>query len=256
MRVALLQTDIAWAEPRRNVAHADKLIDGLPPVDLIVLPEMWTTGFATQPDGIAETADSDSLRWMQRKAAERGAALCGSIAVCDEGRYTNRFYFVGPDGEVTFYDKHHLFTYGGEHLRYSAGERRVTVSYLGVRIRLLVCYDLRFPCWSRNRDEYDVAIYVASWPSSRVEAWDVLLRARAIENQCYVIGVNRVGQDPQCAYCGSSALIDPYGRVAATCGRDEERAVVADIDMQRLSAFRAKFPVLLDADPDVSMSEK
>lgn len=256
MKIALLQTDIAWAQPAANAEHVDRLLGDLPTdVDLVVLPEMWSTGFATTPDGIAEPADSPSLHHMQRWAAQLGAALCGSIAVCDGGRYVNRHYFVSPDGSVSHYDKHHLFTYGGEHLRYTAGDQAVIVNHCGVRIRLLTCYDLRFPLWSRNTAEpqtregaYDVAIYVASWPTSRVDAWDTLLRARAIENQCYVVGVNRVGHDPQCDYPGSSALIDPYGRPTAQCGRGHEAVAIGRLDTDALHAFRRKFPVLLDAD--------
>ena len=177
-----------------------------------------------------------------------GAAIAGSIATEEEGVFYNRFYFVTPEGDYAQYDKHHLFTYGGEHKRYQAGQERVVVEYMGVRILLAICYDLRFPVWSRNRKDYDMAIYVASWPTPRVEAWKALLHARAIENQCYVVGVNRVGKDPYCQYSGHSAIIDPYGKTLAECNEDKECLLTAQIDMEVLKAFREKFPVLEDAD--------
>ena len=185
---------------------------------------------------------------MKKKARELDAALAGSVATEEDGRFYNRFYFVKPDGEVTAYDKHHLFTYGKEHLQFTAGQERVVVEWKAVRILLEVCYDLRFPVWSRNHKDYDMILYVASWPTSRVKAWSTLLKARAIENQCYVAGVNRVGEDPHCQYCGASAIINPYGEEMESCGVVKECAVSADIDMEKLMAFRKKFPVLEDRD--------
>lgn len=270
MKITILQRDIAWSEPETNRRRADEVINRLSHTDLIVLPEMFSTGFATEPEGIAESDDSDTLRWMTHKADALDCAIAGSVAVKTGKGYANRFYFVKPGGDITFYDKHHLFTYGGEDRRFTAGNDKTIVEWHGVRIRLLVCYDLRFPVWSRNNANiyengnhqlspvcpplsspnppYDLALYVASWPASRVDAWDILLRARAIENQCYVAGVNRVGEDPTCSYCGSSAIVDPYGRIAASCGRDVETEAEAVIDIEALEAFRKKFPVLKDAD--------
>ena len=248
MKVTILQRNIEWANPTLNVQRADEAIARNAGADLFVLPEMFSTGFCTQPEGIAESNDSDTLKWMQRKAAQTNAAIAGSIAVEEQGRYYNRFYFVKPDGSVTYYDKKHLFTYGGEHLRFTAGEERVVVEWRGVRILLEVCYDLRFPIWARNRGDYDMILYVASWPTPRVAAWSALLVARAIENQCYVAGVNRVGTDPACEYCGGSVIIDPYGKTIAACADNKETEVTAEIDMEALGAFREKFPVLKDAD--------
>ena len=248
MKTTILQQDIAWAEPALNRKMADEAIDRNPGSDLYVLPEMFSTGFCTNPEGIAESMASDTLEWMRRKAAESSAAIAGSVAVTDGERYFNRFYFVKPDGSVTHYDKHHLFTYGGEHLRFTAGEERVVVEWRGVRILLEVCYDLRFPVWARNRGDYDMILYVASWPTPRVAAWSALLVARAIENQCYVAGVNRVGNDPSCEYCGGSVIIDPYGKTIAECPAGEVAQRTAEIDMTALEAFREKFPVLRDAD--------
>lgn len=248
MRITILQRDIEWATPEVNRQCADVAIDCNPNSDLYVLPEMFSTGFCTCPEGIAESADSPTLQWMQSKAMQTNAAIAGSVAVKDGDKYYNRFYFVKPDGDVSYYDKKHLFTYGGEHLRFTAGKERKVVEFRGVRFLLEVCYDLRFPIWSRNRGDYDMILYVASWPTPRVEAWSALLIARAIENQCYVAGVNRVGTDPSCEYCGGSVIIDPYGKCIASCARGEESEATAEIDMEALEVFRQKFPVLSDAD--------
>ena len=240
MRITILQRDIEWATPEVNRQRADEAIERNPHSDLYLLPEMFSTGFCTCPEGIAESVDSPTLQWMKAKAAQTDAAIAGSVAVKDGEKYYNRFYFVKPDGSVTAYDKKHLFTYGGEHLRFTAGEERVVVEFRGVRFLLEV--------WSRNRGDYDMILYVASWPTPRVEAWSALLVARAIENQCYVAGVNRVGTDPSCEYCSGSVVIDPYGKYIASCARGEECEATAEADMESLRAFREKFPVLNDAD--------
>ncbi len=247
MKTTILQRDIKWGDPKANIQRADEAISRNAGSDLYVLPEMFSTGFCTSPEGIAEK-DDYTLQWMKSKASETDAAIAGSIAVEEDGKYYNRFYFVKPDGEVTHYDKKHLFTYGGEHLRFTAGEERVVVEWRGVRILLEVCYDLRFPIWARNRSDYDMILYVASWPTPRVGAWSALLVARAIENQCYVAGVNRVGNDPACEYCGGSVIIDPHGVKIAECEISQESEATAEIDIAALEAFRKKFPVLLDAD--------
>ena len=248
MKVTIIQSDIVWGNPSENVRSADEAIDRNPGSDLYILPEMFSTGFCTFPEGIAEPSDGRTLEWMKSKASETDAAIAGSVAICENGRYYNRFYFVKPDGNVTTYDKKHLFTYGGEHKRFTAGTERVVVEWRGVRILLEVCYDLRFPVWARNRGDYDMILYVASWPTPRVSAWSALLVARAIENQCYVAGVNRVGTDPACEYCGGSVIIDPYGKTMVACTMGEECEVSAEVDMEKLNAFREKFPVLSDAD--------
>ena len=248
MKAALVQYDIVWADPAANRSRLDALLEGIPQVDLIVLPEMFSTGFATQPEGVAEEAPSETLEWMKAKARAKDCAVAGSVALHEDGKFFNRFWFVKPDGEVTAYDKHHLFTFSGEHHRFTRGEERVVVEWRGFRFLLNVCYDLRFPVWSRNRKDYDAAIYVASWPSVRQFPWDTLLRARAIENQCYVLGVNRVGKDPSCEYGGGTAAVDPYGATLTACVPGAEQILVTDLDMDVLNAFRAKFPVLEDAE--------
>lgn len=248
MKVTIIQQDILWADVNENIRKADAAIDSSPGADMYVLPEMFSTGFCTEPEGIAEDAGGKSLSWMIGKSSAVNAAIAGSVAFSENGRYYNRFYFVKPDGSVQWYDKKHLFTYGGEHERFTAGSERVVVEFRDVRILLEVCYDLRFPVWSRNRGDYDMILYVASWPSARVAAWKSLIVARAIENQCYVAGVNRVGSDPYNEYDGGSMVIDPYGKVIASCEDGAEMTASADVDMDSLEVFRKKFPVLNDAD--------
>lgn len=248
MKTSIIQMDIAWGDVRENIRRAEAAIDSSPGADLYVLPEMFTTGFCTDPEGMAETPDGASLQWMKSKSAQIDAAIAGSVAVCEEGRYFNRFFFVKPDGTVAEYDKKHLFTFGGEHNRFTAGNQRVTVEHKGVRILLEVCYDLRFPIWSRNHGDYDMILYVASWPTVRIDAWKTLLAARAIENQCYVAGVNRVGTDPSNEYSGGSMIINPYGKIIASCQDGTSETASVEIDIAALEAFRQKFPVLNDSD--------
>lgn len=248
MKVTLYQQDIVWDNPQANRLHIERMMAQSETSDMFVMPEMFSTGFATQPEGIAEQEPSETLSWMQETAIQNGVALAGSVAIQSDGKFYNRFYFVKPDGSEVHYDKHHLFTYGGEDKQFTAGQERVVVEYGGIRFLLQVCYDLRFSVFSRNKGDYDVAIYVASWPVTRVKAWSQLLRARAIENQCYVIGVNRTGADPVCQYNGGSAVISPYGETITECEWGTEMTCCADIDMDVLYNFRKKFPVLNDAD--------
>lgn len=257
MIITLLQQDIIWGNPQTNQFNAEKAILSAPHSDLYILPEMWSTGFTTNPKDIAEH-DLSSLRWMQVMAKRLNAAISGSIATAlkdENGKesYRNRFYFVKPEDSIaTYYDKHHLFTYGEENIHYTPGTDKVIVKWRGVRFLLQVCYDLRFPIFSRNSIDhaisYDVAIYVASWPATRRHVWDTLLRARAIENQCYVCGVNRIGSDPLCQYNGGTIAIDAYGRTITSCIDNEPCTITFTIDMGKLEKFRTKFPVLKDRD--------
>ena len=247
MKITLLQRDLVWAAPAANQRRIEEAMLEAPATDLFLLPEMFSTGFATDPQGIAE-ADGCSLSWMQQMAGRFDAAVAGSVATKTGSTFRNRFYFVKPDGQVTHYDKRHLFGYSGESVHYSPGEQRVVVEFRGMRFLLMVCYDLRFPVWSRSREDYDCILYVANWPDSRMEAWWSLLKARAIENQCYVCGVNRVGHDHLCHYSGGSALIHPYGLVDARAKDDTEDTVTVTLDMAALQAFRQTFPVLKDRD--------
>lgn len=263
MKVTLIQMNIEWAMPEANRAEASRLMDEAQGSDLYVLPEMFDTGFITEkPENLeylenqGKNNHSTTLSYLLAQARQRNAAICGSISTKDEdGTFRNRLYFVRPDGEVSFYDKHHLFTYGGEDKHYKPGNHRLIVEWRGVRILPLVCYDLRFPVWSRNNapksedgKHYDLCLYVASWPSSRQEVWNTLLRARAIENQCYIAGVNRIGNDPACQYTGGTQAIDAYGRIVSACPDNKPSTITLDLDMQRLQQFRDKFPVLNDAD--------
>lgn len=247
VKVRIIQHDIIWGNPAENRLRLQQLLEAHPGADLYVLAEMWSTGFATEPEGVAECDDA-SLRWMSRMAGRLNAAIAGSLAVERDGRFYNRLYFVTPDGSAVYYDKRHLFSYGGEDRHYTPGDKRVVAEWKGVRFLLTVCYDLRFPVWLRCRRDYDAVICVANWPTVRMVAWDTLLRARAIENQCYVVGVNRVGKDPCCEYAGGSAIIHPYGHAIATCEDNRECSTEAFLDMEGLRKFRAKFPVLEDAD--------
>lgn len=247
MRVAIVQHDIVWGQPAENLQRLSLMIDGQQGTDLYVLSETFTTGFLPEE---TKCQDSDEgLEWLQRQARTKDAAFAASVATTDaDGQLRNRLYFVRPDGTFDCYDKRHLFGYAGETDAYVAGQERVIVEWRGMRFLLQVCYDLRFPVWSRNRKDYDAAIYVANWPSSRINVWQTLLKARALENQCFVIGVNRIGKDPACDYCGGSVVIDAYGKTMAQCMDNEEGIATADLSMEQLQRFRKKFPVLQDAD--------
>lgn len=244
MKIAVIQTDIAWGDIAGNIGSARTMIDKAPGADLYVLPEMFTTGFNSN----CESLPSAGLAFMQEESRKRNCAVAGSIAIgLEDGMRVNRFFFVTPDS-VTFYDKRHLFNYGGEGRQYRAGDRRVIVEWKGVRFLLTVCYDLRFPVWSRNRNDYDVMLCVASWPTQRRYAWDTLLRARAIENQCFVAAANRVGTDPSCVYDGGSVILDPLGKPIAACRDGACETIVGEADMKSLTEFRSSFPVLADSD--------
>ena len=247
MKVSIIQHDIVWGNPAENRLRLKRQIEAQAGADLYVLTEMWSTGFATNPEGVAER-DEASLQWMKDMAVQMQAAIAGSLAIEQDGSFHNRLYFVKPDGEVEYYDKRHLFSYGGEDKYYSPGTERVVVEWKGVRFLLTVCYDLRFPVWMRYCNDYDAILCVANWPTVRIDSWQTLLRARAIENQCYVVGVNRVGKDPNCDYCGCSAIINPYGQTIAECEKDKECSMEAVFDMEKLNAYRAKFPALKEKD--------
>lgn len=251
MTVTVLQKNITWADPQANIQDAESLIETSDKSDLYVLPEMWSTGFAIEPKDIAETTKEDkgiAFQWMMSIAKNRRCAIAGSVAINDNGIYRNRFYFMMPDGTYKYYDKHHLFGYGGEDKHYTPGNERVVVDYKGIRFLLVTCYDLRFPIWERNFKDYDVMLIGANWPRTRQNAWQILLRARAIENQCFVVGVNRIGNDPYCDYEGKSAIIDAYGHTMASCKSDCRQSATANIEMEQLIRFRKKFPVLDEAD--------
>ena len=250
MKVVILQRDLAWGDPETNIKGISQALDRNPGADLYVLPEMFTTGFATQDDARLDEDPERTIDWMKAEAAEKNAAIAGSIAMRDGEICVNRFYFVKPDGEVTKYDKHHLFNYGGEGKRFTPGSERVIVEWRGVKFLLLVCYDLRFPVWSRNSSSegYDAIICVANWPTARQDAWETLVKARAIENECFIIAVNRIGRDPVCEYMGGSVVYNPFGMQIARCEDYAQCEAAAELQMNILTEFRKKFPVLEDAD--------
>ena len=251
LKVSLVQTSLAWHDPAANRATLERHVAPLAgSTDLVVLPEMFTTGFTMAPREVAEPADGPTLEWLRGLATRIGAAVTGSIATREDGRYLNRLLWVEPDGRAVHYDKRHLFRMAREHEHYTAGRRRLLVEWRGFRVCPLVCYDLRFPVWSRNRRvaPYDLLIYVANWPAARRSAWQRLLPARAIENLCYVVGVNRVGSDGQgIEYAGDSAVHDWRGDELLGLGSNETVRTI-ELDGQALGQFREKFPAQLDAD--------
>lgn len=250
IKIAVAQTDVVEGSVERTLAGIEAVLAAVGDVDVVVLPEMFATGFDVGDASIGEPAEGPVLQWMMRMAARLDAAVEGSVAVADggDGRLVNRHYFVRPDHTFDFYDKRHLFGFGGETRCYKAGAERVVVNWRGARLLLQTCYDLRFPVFARNRGDYDVAVYVASWPQSRISAWDALLLARGIENAAYVVGVNRVGVASGVAYDGHSRIVDHLGRTVASVADGCSGVAVAEVDLKRLRSFRLKFPVLGDAD--------
>jgi predicted amidohydrolase len=249
LNTLLVQAQLRWKEPERNRQHLEQLVTAAPgDLDLVVFPETFTTGFLGDASLPEEGMDGPTVSWLKGLAEDRGCALAGSAVICEEGLRRNRLLFVTPAGEVSYYDKRHLFAFGGENRRYSAGRKRVIVDYLGWRINLQICYDLRFPAWCRNRDDYDLMLLVANWPSKRVRHWSSLLEARAIENQAWVIGVNRVGDDGNgMQYPGCSVVHDPLGERVAYLG-DSEGCLRVELDLSAVSEIRGQFPFQADAD--------
>ncbi len=246
----LIQAELFWENRERNLEKFSRILENLArPTDVVVLPEMFNTGFSMHAEVLAEAMDGPTVRWLAAQAALKGCAVTGSIIIDEGGRYVNRLIWMRPDGSCDHYDKRHLFRMAGEHEHFTAGTRRLVVDVGGWRICPLICYDLRFPVWSRNRDDYDVLVYIANWPKPRRSAWKALLRARAIENQSYVIGVNRIGRDGRGkAFSGDSAVFDPRGVRLSRIRPHEECVEAVTLSYQRLIDFRAKFRVLLDAD--------
>jgi len=250
LTVTLLQTALAWQDPAANRAHFGDLVRSLPAAtDLIVLPEMFTTGFTMDVRDQAESMAGPTVAWMTTLAREADATLCGSLIVEEGGKFYNRCVWMPPDGRHAHYDKRHLFRMAGEHEHFAAGTSREIFSLKGWRICPLICYDLRFPVWSRGVNAFDLLIYVANWPAARRGAWQALLPARAVENQCYVAGVNRVGTDGKgIAYAGDSCLYDYLGEALHSLGSGPGQST-ATLGAEDLQRYREKFPAYLDADP-------
>jgi predicted amidohydrolase len=251
LRVSVVQSPLAWQDPAANRGQfAERLKSLAGATDLVVLPEMFTTGFTMKPAEHAEPADGATRAWLQQQADALDAAVGGSVAVREHDRFYNRFMLAMPGGDVTHYDKRHLFRVGGEHRHYSAGHHARIVEWRGARLCPLVCYDLRFPVWSRRRPglDYDVLIYSANWPAARRYAWNTLLRARAIENQAFCIGANRVGDDGAgIAHAGDSVVLDFTGLPLLELN-DAVSTATVPLDLAGLRAWRDKFPAHLDAD--------
>lgn len=247
MKIALIQNSPVKGNPDKSLAELDRLIEKGCGADIYVLPEMFATGQYIDPTPVVQSMNGPVVRWLLETAHRLNAAVCGTLPVAENGHVYNRLCFCTPDGSISYYDKHHLFSYSGESEHFTPGTDRVIVKFRGLRILLLICYDLRFPIFSRNRDDYDAVLYPANWPDKRILAWDTLLRARAIENQCFVIGVNRSGSDEFGDYPGHSTIIGPYGDTLVQTDAHPQM-VCAELDMDLLHRFRTKFPVLQDAD--------
>ncbi|MCL6267453.1 amidohydrolase [Flagellimonas myxillae] len=248
LKIAIVQTPLLWENPEGNRAMFEEKIKGIQDkVDLVILPEMFTTGFTMEPENIPASEGPKTLEWMERVAAEQDIALLGSMVFRENGNNFNRLYFVAPNLETQAYDKKHTFTLAGEDRVYTAGNERLIVDFKGFRICPMICYDLRFPVWARNTVDYDVLIYVANWPKPRIVAWDTLLRARAIENMAYCIGANRIGEDNLGhEYAGHSAVYDVLGGTLAYS--EKEEVLFAEFDKSHIATYRNKLKFLDDRD--------
>jgi predicted amidohydrolase len=249
MKVALIQSVLIWENPEANRKYFEEKINAIAgDINLIVLPEMFTTGFTMRPVEVAETMQGETVLWMQALAKAKNAAITGSVVIEENANFYNRMLFVLPSGEIQHYDKRHLFTLAGEDKVYTKGTQKLIVDYLGWKICPLVCYDLRFPVFSRNIEDYDLLLYVASWPKIRINAWDTLIKARAIENMSYAIGVNRVGEDYNgYQYTGHSQLVDYLGEYLIE-PKETEGVFLATLDKAKMIEVRKKLDFLSDRD--------
>jgi len=248
LSIALIQTSLAWQDPEKNRNTFSKAIRAMAsPVDLVVLPEMFTTGFTMTPEALDQTEGSKTLEWMVANAKNHNVAIIGSIPFFEKAKYTNRLFFVEPNGQYHYYDKKHTFTLAGEDIVYKSGKERLIVNYLGFKICPMICYDLRFPVWARNKGDYDVLLYVANWPKPRISAWDTLLKARAIENMAYCVGVNRIGTDANDhVYCGHSAVYDCLGEPLVFS--EEDDILITSLSKDHIVDTRKKLRFLEDRD--------
>ena len=262
LSITLIQPNLVWENKSANLDLLEQRIKGIKEsTQLVILPEMFSTGFSMKPEILAETMEGKSIEWMKKMASEKKIILTGSLIIEEEGKYYNRLILMLPTGQFGYYDKRHLFAFAGEHQHYSPGNKRLIASINGWKINLQICYDLRFPVWARQSfpvspepgketaPEYDLLVYVANWPQRRNIAWKTLLRARAIENQCFVAGVNRVGEDGNNIYhSGDSTLIDPLGEIIYE-KTGEEDVFTYVLQKEKVDEVRTKFPFWRDADP-------
>ena len=249
MKIVLIQTSLSWENPSENRASLQETISSISQyVDLIVLPEMFTSGFTMNPKYVAETMNGETVTWLKEIAKTKNSAITGSLVIEENGNYYNRLVFVFPSGDIETYDKRHLFTLAGEDKIYTSGNQKLIVEYKGFKICPLICYDLRFPVFSRNVEEYDLLIYVANWPKPRVSSWDILLKARAVENMSYVIGVNRIGTDENNhEYVGHSQAVDFLGNYIQQ-PQETEGVFIVELDKEKMLDVRSKLSFLSDKD--------
>ena len=250
LKIVGIQADLVWENPAKNIAFFTEKINALnSDIDLVVLPEMFTSGFTMNPENVAEKIDGFSVSWMQKTASEKQIAICGSLVIIEDNKFYNRFVFVCPSGEIETYNKRHSFTLAGEDKVYTSGSEKLIIEYNGWKICPLICYDLRFPVWVRNTENYDLLLFMANWPVTRIKAWDTLLKARAIENMCYVIGVNRTGKDANnYEYSGNSLIIDYLGEEISSVAENEVGIVTATILKNKQERVREKLGFLNDKD--------
>ena len=249
MKIAMIQAPLVWENPKINRAYFEEKINSLSEeIDLVVLPEMFSTGFTMQPENVAETMEGETILLLKNLAKAKNLAITGSLIIKEKEFFYNRFIFVFPSGEIQKYDKRHLFSLAGEEKIYASGKEKLIVEYLGWKICPLVCYDLRFPVFARNSEDYDLLIYVANWPKPRIQAWDILLKARAVENMAYVIGVNRIGVDGNNhPYPGHSQVIDFLGNFTIE-PQESEGVFTAEFDKSKMDLARKKLGFLNDRD--------
>lgn len=249
MKVALFQTKLAWEQPETNRKFIEEyFLNEAPDFDLFVLPEMFTSGFTMNPESVAETMNGETISWLKQLAQQKNCAITGSLVIKEHGNFYNRMVFVYPSGKMECYDKRHLFTLAGEEKAYAKGNEKVIVNYNNWKICLQICYDLRFPVFARNVENYDLLLYVANWPKIRIMAWDVLLKARAIENMTYTIGVNRIGTDANALeYPGQSKVIDFLGSEVLSC-ENELGIFICELDRNQQRVTRQKLNFLCDKD--------
>lgn len=250
LKVTGIQADLYWENPTKNIAFFENKINNLDKdTDLVVLPEMFTTGFTMQPKNVAESMDGYSVSWMQEIAEKHQIAICGSLVIVENDKFYNRFVFVHPNKELETYNKRHSFTLAGENKVYTSGLERIIINYKGWKICPLICYDLRFPVWARNTDNYDLLLFMANWPVTRIKAWETLLKARAIENMSYVVGVNRTGKDASnYEYSGNSLIVDFLGEELSSLNNNEIGIVTSVITLDKQNIVRDKLGFLNDKD--------
>lgn len=248
IKFGLLQLDIEWENVSENLEQISKILkDSNLYFDILVLPEMFATGFSMSVKETAQTMEGKVVSWMKQQSQLRNIAIMGTLAVSEDGKCYNRAVYVNK-GELSYYDKRHLFSMGDENNYFTAGNKRLIFDFKGIQILPIICYDLRFPVWMRNKNDYDIAVCMANWPKPRIAIWDILLQARAVENQCYTIGVNRVGSGGGLLYNGNSAVIDAKGQIVTKMTGQQTTLQVVELDIVGQDNFRAKFAVLNDSD--------